>query len=261
MRQPAAYFTPLLFPLYADAHSSGPVHGIVEGDVVNATTNAPITNARVHLITAQTSLYGKVDRQGHFAIGNLAPGYYQLSVDSPGFVLSDRIAVDLLAPAPPSGRFVRSVARPSSQVPDAKVIRSIDADGTIRVVMTVPLLAYSVIAGKVTDPYGLPMMNCSIEVLKKRPPRPAGQPPGPPTPPGIWSEFQRVNNTIEADDRGEYRVQLEPGTYWVVANKGGSSWHNWESADRVTYFPAATSLENAKPLELEIGRASCRERV
>ena len=65
-----------------------------------------------------------------------------------------------------------------------------------------------------------------------------------------------MNNTIETDHRGEYRVHLEPGTYWVVANKGGASWQNWESADRVTYFPAAISLENAKPLELAAGQTA-----
>jgi hypothetical protein len=65
-----------------------------------------------------------------------------------------------------------------------------------------------------------------------------------------------VNGNVETDDRGEYRIQLEPGTYWVVANKGGSSRNNWESADRVTYFPAAISLQSAKPLELAAGQVA-----
>ena len=143
---------------------------MVEGDVVNATTNAPIANARVRLSTGQTFLYGKVDRQGHFAVANLSPGFYQLTVDSPGFVQSHQTEVDLSVPAPASGVTGRIISRsydPDSHIPDAKVAKSIDADGPIHGFVAVPLLAYSVIAGKVTDPYGLPMMNCTIEVLKK----------------------------------------------------------------------------------------------
>src|ERR1035438_3167956 len=88
MRRPAFYFSLLLFPFYAHAQPSDPVRAIMEGDVVNAATNAAIANARVRVSTAQAILYGKVDRQGHFTIGNLSPGSYQLTVDSPGFVQS-----------------------------------------------------------------------------------------------------------------------------------------------------------------------------
>jgi hypothetical protein len=228
---------------------------MVEGDVVNATTNAPIANARVRLMDpSQTFLYAKVDRQGHFTIGNLTAAFYQLSVDSPGFVQFSQTLVDLIGPKA-SGRILKSETRyPDSQAPDAKFTKSIDADGTIRGVVTVPLLAYSVIAGKVTDPYGLPMMNCTIEVLKKIPPRPAGQSGGPLLRPGSSNGFESTHNSVATDDRGEYRVQLEPGTYWVAANKGGLAYNNWESTYRATYFPAALSLESAKPLELAAGQ-------
>jgi hypothetical protein len=93
--------------------------------------------------------------------------------------------------------------------------------------------------------------------LKKIPPRPAGQPGVPAVLPGANREYQAVlNNNVETDDRGEYRVQLEPGTYWVAANKVGSTWQAWEDADRVTYFPAATSVEASKPLELAAGQVA-----
>lgn len=215
--------------------------------------------ANLLLTIGQTFWYGKVDRQGHFSIANLSPGFYQLTVDSPGYVQSHQTFVDLSASVPASalgrmGSVISTSYYPDSQVPEAKVNKSIDADGTIHGVITVPLLAYSVIVGKVTDPYGLPMTNSTIEVLKKRPPRAAGQRPGPPAGPGGNNGYQHVNNSGETDDRGEYRIQLEPGTYWIVANKGGFSWYNWESADRPTYFPSAISLESAKPLELAAGQ-------
>ena len=254
MRRPAFYFPLFLFPLFAPAQPPGPVQAVVEGDVVNAATNAPIPIARVRLVVGQTPLYAKVDREGHFAIGNLSPGSYMLSVDSPGFVQSDRTLVDVSVRAP--GGMARGVIsfHPDSHAPDAKVTRSIDADGTIRGVVTVPLLAYSVIAGKVTDPNGLPIVNCRIEILKKIPPRTDGRPRGPLLGPGSSSEFQPLFNNIDTDDRGEYRTQVEAGTYWVVANRGGSSWQNWESADRPTYFPGAISMESAKPLQLAAGQ-------
>src|ERR1017187_2424614 len=116
MRRPAFCFSLLLSPFLAHAQQSGPVQAIVEGDVVNATTNAPIAYARVRLSTAQAILYGRVDRQGHFAMANLSPGSYQLAVDSPGFVLSHQTSVPLSVPAPASGGMMRTVTRyPDSQ--------------------------------------------------------------------------------------------------------------------------------------------------
>src|ERR1035438_2303292 len=170
MRRPAFYFSLLLLPFCAHAQPSDPVRAIMEGDVVNATTNAPIAKARVRLSTGQTFLYGKVDRHGHFSVEHTSPGFSQPTVDSPGFGQSHQTEVDLSVPAPASGVTGRIISRsydPDSHIPDAKVAKSIDADGAIHGFVAVPLLAYSVIAGKVTDPYGLPMMNCTIEVLKK----------------------------------------------------------------------------------------------
>src|ERR1700689_4970862 len=39
------------------------------------------------------------------------------------------------------------------------------ADGTLHYKLTVPLTAYAVIAGRVTDPYGLPAEDCRISVI------------------------------------------------------------------------------------------------
>lgn len=163
MHRPASCLAFLVLPFCVDAQPSGPVQAVVEGHVVNATNNAPIANARVRLTSGPNSVYGKVDRQGYFTFGNLAPGFYRLSVDSPGFLLSDQTLVNL---SPPGEAAVQTgaIAHPGSRIPDPNVITSVDADGIVHALVTVPMLAYAVIAGKVTDPYGQPMLNRTLLV-------------------------------------------------------------------------------------------------
>lgn len=99
-----------------------------------------------------------------------------------------------------------------------------------------------------TDPYGLPIVSCTIELLTK----PSGQPGALPASPGSNMTRQA---SVQTDDRGEFRISgLAEGTYWLVANKGnGAIAQTWESSHRITYFPASTSLDNAKPLSLRAG--------
>ncbi len=61
---------------------------------------------------------------------------------------------------------------------------------------------------------------------------------------------------VTANGLGEFRAGgLQPGTYWVVANKpnmGGAS--SWESSYRVTYFPGTLTRDSAKQLTLSAGQ-------
>lgn len=221
----------------------------VDGDVVNAATNAPIPGARVKLEQHPNEpVYTKADDQGHFQFADLEPGVYLLHVESPGFLTSDYNSVDLMIPR--AGAVIRRSVSSSSGLPAATVTRSTDPDGTLRAKATVPLTAQVVIAGKVTDPYGLPMAECQVELLAPRPARPGGAaiPAGPGDNPEVAHRAQ-----ASVDDRGEFRFfGLEPGKYYMVAAKTGT--RSWEADYRITYYPGAIALASAKPLELAAGQ-------
>jgi hypothetical protein len=108
--------------------------------------------------------------------------------------------------------------------------------------LKIALTAYAVITGKVTDHHGLAMANCDIEILRKAPPGVVGTRP-------MASPLR-----ARTDDRGEFRApRLGAGTYYVAAVKLGSR-KNWEPSQRTTYYPNATELSSAKPLELAAGQ-------
>lgn len=221
----------------------------IDGDVVNAATNAPIPGARVKVEQYPNEpLYTKADDQGHFQFAGLKPGVYLLHAESPGFLTSDYNSVDLRIPC--AGAVVSGFVRSSNGLPGATVTRSTDPDGTFRAKATVPLVAQVVIAGKVTDPYGWAITECQVELLAQRPVRPGGAtiPAGPGENPEVAHKAQ-----TSVDDRGEFRFfGLEPGKYYVVANKGFM--RGWEADYRITYYPGAITLASAKPLELAAGQ-------
>jgi hypothetical protein len=231
----------------------------VEGDVIDAATSAPLSGARVKLEHGQDvdPVFGKVDQQGHFVFRNLDPGFYTLVVDAPGFHQS-RASIDASAPRPvKNGAGVRGVlggvisGYPQSQVPQAKVSKAVDDDGTVHATVSAPMLAYASIVGKVTDPYGAPLAGAGIEILKPRPAAPTGAPPT-----ASAQSVTMFHSMLTADSAGEYRAgKLEPGTYWVVANRphNSSQWV-WQSTYRVTYFPAALDVASAQSIKIEAGQ-------
>ena len=104
MRRPGLCLS-LLFPFFCLHSQSG--RSVLGGDVVNATTNAPLPGARLRLEMANdVVLYAKAERDGHFLFGNLTGATGQLTVESPGF-LQMRICVHLCSSV---ARFLLGVA-------------------------------------------------------------------------------------------------------------------------------------------------------
>jgi hypothetical protein len=134
-----------------------------------------------------------------------------------------------------------------NQIPPPQVTKSINADGTVHATLKVPMMAYTTIAGKVTDPYGMPMVDVPVEVLAHRR-------PGIPAPLNPQGDYNTINSVM-SNDRGEFRIaRLEPGTYWVVANRQQSMRSTWQSSFRPTYYPAALDVASAQPLQLAAGQ-------
>jgi hypothetical protein len=106
----------------------------------------------------------------------------------------------------------------------------------------VPLLAYGVITGRVTDPYGVPLAETTVEILAKAP-VPANGSTSPPA----------RSMQVRTNDKGEFRAaSLEPGSYYVVANKSNAM-APWESSYRITYYGGAIDLAAAKPITVGAG--------
>jgi hypothetical protein len=221
---------------------------VIDGEVLNAATNAPIPGARVKLEQYPAEpLYTKADDQGHFRFADLTPGMYGLRVESPGFLRFDQYSVDLTMPR--AGTAVRRVVSPPTGASNANFTRSTDPDGALHAKATVSLTAQAVIVGQVTDPYGLPMADCQVELLVPRPASSAGVTFGP-----FGNSEVMSRMSINVDDKGDFRFGgLGPGKYYVAANKNGGS-QTWQADYRNTYYPGAISLASAKLLELAAGQ-------
>ncbi|HUB79824.1 MAG TPA: carboxypeptidase-like regulatory domain-containing protein [Bryobacteraceae bacterium] len=248
-----ALLIPVSLPGLLAQTASAPL-AVVEGDVLNASSNAALPGARVKLQPLpqnEDAIYGKVDAQGHFVFRHLNPGSYQLVIDAPGFHES-RSRLDVTVPQPPrrdQGVVRAAVSYRGSQIPEPKVTRTAEDDGTIHATVTAPMLAYSAISGKVTDPYGAPLAGANIELWKTRPPNFGMAAPSPGT---STSSAMRQNNA-RADSRGQYRLtRLEPGTYWIAVSKSSLNWI-WQTGYRATYYPAALDLSSAQALKIEPG--------
>ncbi len=207
-------------PVRSGAQAPAPPETTLEGEVLNAVTGAPIGNARVRLETAsKEARYTAADERGQFHFGDLSPGGYTLAAESPGY----------LRPG-----FARAVVPPPAKA-------------------VVKLIPSAVITGKVTDPYGVPVSGCMIEILRKQAVGPGARPlPFGRRLPGGQLE---IGSRLQAytDDRGEFRAApLEAGTYYVVT--GPTAWDVWDKTYRNTYYPRATSMASAKPLELAAGQ-------
>lgn len=216
-------------PARSGAQAPAPARAVLEGEVVNAVTGAPIARARVKLETGQDEpLYTRADELGRFVFGDLAPGSYKMFAESPGFL--------------------------ESGLSYANVTPSPGADGTSRAHATIRLTAYAVITGKITDPYGVPVANCMVEILRKQAVRPGAKAsPSRHLLPGGQTEIT-TRNQPTTNDKGEFRAaRLEPGTYYVVTGPPRNS-GALDSAYRNTYYPRALDLESAKPLELAAGQ-------
>ena len=223
------------------AQAPAPLPADLEGDIVNSTTGAPVAGARIKLERSLAEpTYTRADAHGHFRFGNLDPGIYTLSAGSPGFLKSSTAYVDLTAFRPDGGDGVmRGFIQVGygSAVPAATITNSTDSSGTQHAKATVPLLAYGVITGKVTDPYGVPLADTTVEVLAKAPVPASGS-----------TSLPARSMQVRTNDKGEFRAaSLEPGSYYVVANKSNGI-TTWESSYRITYYGGATDLAAARPL-------------
>lgn len=207
---------------------------VVSGRIVNALTGESVKKADVHLSYANRKTQmsgphgygGQADADGRFRFEAVEPGEYSLTADRPGFLRSN------YGSRAPNQAGTNLTLAPGQQVTD----------------LTVALFPQAVISGRVVDEDGDPVeARVQIYAVQWRHGRQRVQP----------------RNGTMSNDLGEYRISsLRPGKYYVCAEAGfrmgtselpaipGKS----DIRQVRTFFPDATSVDNAAPVQLQTGQ-------
>jgi hypothetical protein len=159
----------------------------LEGTTVDSLTGEPLSGVHVKLVTGiaggATGSYGAVsDRAGHFAIASIRPGTYLLICERSGYLY----ARDANAGQP------NLTLKPGQAFKDHRI----------------EMTARAILAGRVVDENGDPVQGVTLEFVAIPPHMeamglpPAGQP--------------------QTDDRGEFRISVAPGKYYLKASPRGN---------------------------------------
>ena len=218
-------------PAPAPDATTNPAKSTVAGTVLRKGTDEPIHFARV-ILTSTAEEGNKLNAvtgvDGKFAIKNVPPGEYVLTVVRNGYVDESYGARHLLDPSVP---FTVSAAKP----PDNLLFR---------------LTPASVITGHVRDENGEPLMGAHVTALLtrfldgKRSLVPVGEAP--------------------VNDLGEYRIfGLPPGKYLLSAGfngafvmdgfKGAQGNHEEREGLVTTYYPGTTDPSQAAAVSVDAG--------
>jgi hypothetical protein len=211
-----------------EAAPQGRRDGVITGRVVND-MGRPVAGAPILVIRAgvkftsglQTST---ADDEGNFKATGLGPGSYMISTNVPGYVV-------------PRTDSESDYLRPGESV-------------------TVNLVKGGVITGRVTDPYGEPMVGVRAQAFKVRGLE-GGQ---------KYSVSLRGENGRLTDDRGVYRLYgLEPGVYVVGVSSGSEGLYGgaYGGREAMTWYPSsprATAAEITVRGGEEITGADIRHR-
>jgi Carboxypeptidase regulatory-like domain len=183
----------------------------VDGYVVNAVTGEPVPRARVTLDGPAGQSFLSTDNSGRWSFSNVACGPIRMMVSRPGF----------LNGAPSSTNVLTS--------------------GTPLHGITMRLTPTSVIAGKVTDDQGDPVMNAPVAVLTSRI-ADGGR------------TFQVTGNT-NTNDLGEFRIPgLNAGKYIVCARSNQRGGGDPVMLGESCYPGPAGDTGAANAIDLSAGR-------
>src|SRR6185295_15607322 len=154
----------------------------VEGMVVRASSAEPLADVQIQLGNYTASS----DSNGHFMIGNIAPGAYPLMVQRPGFIVLGR--------NPTIGNNSGAIARLTLASKQSVVGVQIE------------MVATGIISGRMLGADGAPLVNFIIQGLRR-----------------TYQDGKdriapfNLPNPARTDDRGDFRVTgLPPGEYFIM---------------------------------------------
>ena len=203
---------------------------VFAGKVSNSVTGEAVANAAIRLGPVkgeQPGYSGRAGVDGRFRFEAIAPGDYHIEVTARGYTDARTVIMQ-------AGRdsFILHF-EPKQSITDASVL--LDAE--------------AVVTGRVTDAQGEALPDAGVIAVG-----------------AIWWDGIRVflsRAQAIADGRGEYRLKLTAGKYYLTAGSGGPGGYNYLFSEDVgkpemrigaVYYPGAAAIENASPLELRPGQ-------
>jgi hypothetical protein len=209
--------------------------GAIEGRVVRASNDEPISGVRVAIAApaptppnavtpngvangpAAPEIAVLTDDDGKFSFKNLSPGRYTLRATRDGYY----------------GPLVNGAA-------PAIAIKTVAVEADKTATVTVGMVQGGVIRGLLRDPDGQPAVNYAL--VTARPSYLNGR--------QIW----QFSGTRNSDDRGEYRIPLPPGEYYVGSNpRAPGPIANIQDGWMLVFHPGTTDGNQARPVTLKEG--------
>jgi hypothetical protein len=178
--------------------------GVITGRVVND-AGRPVAGAPIIVIKAGVNFLSGIqtstaDDEGNFKVTGLGPGSYMIDANVPGYVIA-------------GAGSERDYHRPGASV-------------------TINLVKGGVITGRVTDPYGEPMVGVRAQAFRVRELE-GGQ--------KYIGELREPTGRL-TDDRGVYRLYgVEPGVYVVGVSNDQSGLYNggYPGREAMTWRPSS----------------------
>jgi Carboxypeptidase regulatory-like domain len=212
--------TPSVTPPRPAAPNAAGGSAVVAGTVLNSVTRKPLEGVHVALMPlpmnpAPSFVYGAMsDAAGHFSIQGLPPENYYLMVERQGFIR---------VPGKDAPARLSITVKSGQRLDD----------------LTLEMAPRSILAGRVVDEYGDPVMDAYVEAVPQRP----------------LNDFMRYKTST--NDRGEFRIPVAPGKYYLKVPRWMSvgpaaeirTDGTVESDYLETFYPGATTVDAATLVE------------
>jgi 5-hydroxyisourate hydrolase-like protein (transthyretin family) len=198
--------------------------GRIQGDVVDAVTGAPVARARVSVMASVDrsphSLETSTDAEGRFDLSSLPAGDYLLFATKFGYLPGSTIR---------RGPTLRASENTRIHVTDGQPQR-----------VRMALQPASLLLGRVLTADGEPVEGARVTLWRAA---------------SGGAKAHPVDNVMsETNDAGEFRLsRIEAGSYFLLVHSSSYTARRDGTTRVPTYYPAATSVADAVPIEVAQG--------
>jgi hypothetical protein len=222
----------------------------VRGVVTYADTGRPLRIARVALLRnegEEQEVIALTGYRGEFVMEGIPAGRYMILIDAPGI------------PRPQGFRTRESPLIPQLRLSDEQdLFTEVVVNGTETVEVKIQAVRGGVITGRVVTDDDQPLPQADVKLLRKQNGKwlPVTD---------TWDRYRRRQRDLTTDPSGVYRIAgLPSGEYLVRVSEQLLDTEKITSGDDVyadgslmmTYYPSATSVEDAQPVTVIEGSES-----